>query len=83
MADPFSIIGVLGVAAQIAKTLVDLSLDWHDAPSDIKDFLSELQLLKSALSESNTNIVLNEDFNNAFKGRHSAVLSQFGKDTPP
>lgn len=83
MDDLLGVIGVIGVAAQIAKTLVNLSLDWQDAPSDIKDFLSELQTLKCTLSESNANIILNPDFTSAFEGRHSAVLSQFGKDALP
>lgn len=80
MADPCGIIGVLSVAAQITKALVDLGLDFKDAPTDIKSLLQELQTLKTTLSVSNSNLLLNDDFLTAFEGRNSAVLSQLGKD---
>ena len=82
MVDPCGIIGVIAVAAQITKVLVELRLDWKDAPSDVRSFLRELQVLKTTLSESNSNIALNPDFISAFEGRHSAVLSQLGSDAP-
>lgn len=82
MADPLAIIGVIGVAGQLTKALAGLGLDWKDAPSDVRDFILELQTLKSTLSESNTNIILNPDFTSAFEGRHSAVLSHLGNDAP-
>src|SRR5690606_2348471 len=87
MADPFGIIGVIGVAAQILQTAIHLGLDWKDAPSDAKAFVRELQALNTVLSNTNTNLLVNKDFLDAFEGRHSTVLSQLGSaesktDTP-
>ncbi|KAL5585678.1 hypothetical protein FOVSG1_013370 [Fusarium oxysporum f. sp. vasinfectum] len=76
MADPLSIIGVIGVAGQIIQMTIQFGLDWKDAPADVKSFMTELQVLKTTLSETNTNVVLNQDFADAFHGRHSALLSQ-------
>ncbi|RYP14355.1 hypothetical protein DL765_006400 [Monosporascus sp. GIB2] len=78
MADPFGIIGVIGVAGQIIQIAVQFGLDWKDAPTDVRSFVTELQALKTVLSETNTNIILNQDFEDAFRGRHSALLSQLG-----
>lgn len=78
MADPFGIIGVIGVAAQIIQIGVQFGLDWKDAPADAKSFKAELQALKTVLSETNTNIILNQDFVDVFRGRHSTLLSQIG-----
>ena len=78
MADPFGIIGVIGVAGQIIKIGVNFGLDWKDAPEDARSFQAELQALKTVLSETNTNIFLNQDFVDAFHGRHSTLLSQLG-----
>ncbi|RYP44941.1 hypothetical protein DL768_008647 [Monosporascus sp. mg162] len=82
MADPFGIIGVIGVAGQIIQMGIQFGLDWKDAPADVKSFMAELQVLKTAISETNTNIALNQDFINAFQGRHSTVLSQLTDVTP-
>ncbi|RYP35326.1 hypothetical protein DL767_003865 [Monosporascus sp. MG133] len=82
MADPFGIIGVIGVAGQIIQMGIQFGLNWKDAPADVKSFMAELQVLKTTLSETNTNIALNQDFINAFKGRHSTVLSQLTDVTP-
>ncbi|RYP04866.1 hypothetical protein DL764_004189 [Monosporascus ibericus] len=82
MADPFGIIGVIGVASQIIQMGIQFGLDWKDAPADVKSFTAELQVLKTIISETNTNIALNQDFINAFPGRHSTVLSQFTDATP-
>ena len=62
MADPLGIIGLIGVATQIVQIGVNFGLDWKDAPADVKSFRSELQTLKSTLSEVHTNIILNQDF---------------------
>ena len=78
MADPFSIIGVIGVAAQLIQMSVEFGLDWKDAPEDTKSFIVELQSLKTILSETNTNILINPEFKKAFDGKHSAMLSQLG-----
>src|SRR5208282_3736201 len=81
MADPFSIIGVVGVATQIIQITVQFRLDWKDAPADARSFILELQTLKTVLSETNTNILLNPDFQDAFRGRQSTLLSQLGPAT--
>jgi hypothetical protein len=81
MAEPLGIIGVIGVVDQIIKTAFDLGLDWKDAPADAKQFVNELQVLKTILSETQMNVVLNNDFEDAFHGRHSTLLAQLGPPT--
>ncbi|KAF5005581.1 hypothetical protein FDECE_7988 [Fusarium decemcellulare] len=76
MADPLGIIGLIGVAAQLTQKLVELGLDWKDAPTEVKTFATELQLLKTVLSEANFNIILSSDFRDAFCGRPSVLLAQ-------
>jgi hypothetical protein len=78
MADPFGIIGVIGVASQIIGIGVKFGLAWKDGPDEARSFKAELQALKTVLSETNTNIILNQDFADAFRGRRSTVLSQLG-----
>ncbi|KAK4170833.1 ankyrin repeat-containing domain protein [Triangularia setosa] len=83
MADPFGIIGVIGVVAQIAQIAVKLGLDWKDAPVDARCFIIEIQTLKTVLSETHTNILVNNEFKNAFDGRHSTLLAQLGDAAQP
>lgn len=83
MADPFGIVGVIGVVGQIAQVAVTLGLDWKDASVDAKRFMTELQTLKTVLSETYTNILVNDDFKNAFNGRHSTFLAQLGDPAEP
>ena len=78
MADPFSIIGLIGVATQIIQIGVRFGSDWKNAPADARSFMAELQTLKTVLSETNTNILCNDDFKEAFQGQHSALLSELG-----
>ena len=78
MADPLGIVGVLGVVAQIIQVSFQFGRDWKNAPDDAKNFIVELQILKTALSETYTNIIVNEDFQKAFDGRHSTLLAQPG-----
>ena len=77
------IVGVLSLTIQITQTVVQFGLDWKDAPKEVKSFMSELQSLKTVLSETNTNL-LNPDFNNAFKGQNpnSVLLSKLGSNAP-
>jgi hypothetical protein len=86
MADPFSIgagiVGVIGLAIQITQVVVQFGLDWKDAPHDVKSFLAELQTLNTVLSVTNTNIILNPDFAEAFQNRPSILLSQLGPNAP-
>jgi hypothetical protein len=83
MADPFGIVGVIGVVGQIVQVAVKLGLDWKDAPVDAKRFITEIQTLKTVLSETHANILVNDDFKNAFDGRHSTFLAQFGDTAKP
>ncbi|KPM37589.1 hypothetical protein AK830_g8957 [Neonectria ditissima] len=76
MADPFGIVGVVGIAAKILNTLVNLGLDWKDAPDDTRSFIGQLQAMKTILSETNMNLVTNPSFVDAFQGRRSTLLSQ-------
>lgn len=78
MADPFSIIGLLGVVEQIVENCVKLGINWKDIPSDAKKFIEELLALKTTLSVTHTNLVLNRNFVEAFKGQPSAVLAYYG-----
>ncbi len=80
MADPFGIIGVIGVATQIIQIGVQFGLDWKDVPADVKGFLAQLHALTLALSEMNNNVIQNQDFKDAFEGRHSTLLSQLGDE---
>lgn len=86
MADPFSIgagiVGIIGLAIQITQVVVQFGLDWKDAPHDVKSFLVELQTLNTVLSVTNTNIILNPDFAEAFQNRPSIILSQLGPNAP-
>jgi Cdc6-like AAA superfamily ATPase len=86
MADPFSIgagiVGVIGLAIQITQVVVQFGLDWKDAPHDVKSFLVELQTLNTVLSVTNTNIILNPDFAEAFQNPPSILLSQLGPNAP-
>lgn len=86
MTDPFSIgtgiVGVIGLAIQIAQVMVQLGLNWKDAPHDFKAFMAELQTLKTTLSETNINLILNSDFAEAFQNRPSILLSQLGPNVP-
>ena len=87
MADAFGIgagiIGVISLTTQITQVVVQFGLDWKSAPADIKSFMVELGTLKTVLSETNTNILLNPDFAEAFQNRPSILLSQLGPNAPP
>ena len=80
MAEAFAIgteiVSVLGPVIQISQAVVQFGLDWKDAPTVVKDFMSELQSLKSVLSETNTNLMLSLQYQGAFQGRKSLLLSQ-------
>jgi hypothetical protein len=82
MAEPFGtgagIIGVIGMAIQITQVVVQFGMDWKDAPDNVKTFMAELGTLKTVLSETNSNILLNPDFEAAFQNRPSLLLSQLG-----
>ncbi|KAI0024278.1 hypothetical protein F4780DRAFT_655506 [Xylariomycetidae sp. FL0641] len=56
MADPFGIIGVVGVAAQVIKAGVELGLDWKDVPEDSKAFIREVKILQRVLYEVNAHV---------------------------
>lgn len=86
MADPIGtgagIVGVIGLAIQITQVVVQFGMDWKDAPENVKTFMAELGTLKTVLSETNTNIILNPDFAAAFQNRPSLLLSQLGPEAP-
>ncbi|KIW15313.1 hypothetical protein PV08_05358 [Exophiala spinifera] len=82
MADPLGIVGVIGVAAQIIQLGVQFGLDWNDAPADTKSFIAELEVLIMVLSETKKNTVENQQFMEAFKDRHSTLLSRTGEASP-
>ncbi|KAH7403164.1 hypothetical protein BKA64DRAFT_442605 [Cadophora sp. MPI-SDFR-AT-0126] len=86
MADPFGtgagIVGVIGLAIQITQVVVQFGMDWKDVPNDVKTFMAELGTLKTVLSETNANILLNPDFAAAFQNHPSLLLSQLGPKAP-
>jgi hypothetical protein len=82
MAEAFGIVGVIRLAIQVTQVVVQFGLDWKDAPADVKNFMAELGTLKTVLSETNTNILLNPDFADAFQNRPSTLLSQLGAGAP-
>ncbi|UPK99891.1 hypothetical protein LCI18_010826 [Fusarium solani-melongenae] len=75
MADPFSIIGLLGVAAQFIQLAVDFGCDWKDVPEDTRALITELQGLKAVLSVTHINILIHDDLRDAFLGRRAVNLS--------
>jgi hypothetical protein len=77
-----AIVGVIGVTIQITQVVVKFGMDWEDAPVAVKAFMAELGTLKTILSETNTNILLNPDFAEAFQNRPSLLLSQLGPNAP-
>jgi hypothetical protein len=86
MADPFGtgagVVGVISLAIQITQVVVQFGTDWKDVPDSVKIFMTELGTLKTVLSETNTNILLNPDFAEAFQNRPSLLLSQLGPNAP-
>ena len=87
MAEAFGIAagigGILGLTIQIAQVVVQFGLDWRDAPADVERFMRELRNLKIVLSETNTNLLLNPDFKEAFKNQRSTLLSELGSNALP
>lgn len=82
MTDPVGagagIVGVIGLAIQVTQVVLQFGMDWKNAPGDVKAFMAELGSLKTVLSETNTNILLNADFEAAFQDQPSVLLSQLG-----
>ncbi|KAM6511705.1 hypothetical protein FALCPG4_016704 [Fusarium falciforme] len=78
MTDPFSIIGLLGVAAQFIQLAVDFGRDWRDVPEDTKALITKLQGLKAVLSVTHINILIDPDLHGIFLGRRAMNLSQPG-----
>ena len=77
-----SIVGVIGLAIQITQVVGQFWTDWKDAPENVKTFIVELGTLRTVLSETNANILLNPDFEAAFRNRPSLILSQLGSNAP-
>ncbi|KAH7253183.1 hypothetical protein B0J15DRAFT_560286 [Fusarium solani] len=82
MAEPFSIIGLLGVAAQFIQLAVDFGRDWKDVPEDTRALITELQGLKAVLSVTHINILIHDDLYDAFLGRRAVNLSHPGIADP-
>lgn len=82
MADPFSIIGLLGVAAQFIQLAVDFGCDWKDVPDDTKALITELHGLKAVLSITHINLLIHDDFRHAFLDHRAVTVSQPGIGDP-
>lgn len=76
------IVGIIGFTFQLVNVVVQYGMDWKTAPSDVKSFMTELQALKIVISETHANILANPEFEAAFEGRTSAVLSRLGSNAP-
>jgi hypothetical protein len=76
------VVGVISLAIQITQVVIQFGMDWKDAPDNVKTFMAELGTLKTVLSETNSNILLNSDFEAAFQNRPSLLLSQLGPNAP-
>ncbi|KAF2659374.1 hypothetical protein K491DRAFT_622918, partial [Lophiostoma macrostomum CBS 122681] len=68
--------GIISLTIQITQVAIQFGQDFKNEPEDVKAFISELGALKTVLSETHTNILLNPDFAEAFQGRRSVLLSQ-------
>ncbi|KAI8632475.1 ankyrin repeat-containing domain protein [Xylariaceae sp. FL1651] len=81
MAEPFSlgasIIGVVGLTIQIGELLVKFGMNWSHAPEDVKHLIVEIQTLKTTLSITYTNAIINPNFKEAMEGVESALLTHF------
>jgi hypothetical protein len=53
-----------------------------DEPSNARSFMSQVDSLKTVLSETNTNIILKQDFEAATEGKPSVFLSQLDSKAP-
>lgn len=86
MADPFSIgagvVGVISLIIQITQITIKCAKEWKGAPVAVKEFMAELAVLKTILSEMNTNVLLNPDFADVFQQQPSLLLSQLGAQAP-
>jgi hypothetical protein len=69
------VVGVISLAIQITQVVIQFRMDWKDIPDNVKTFMAELGTLKTVLSETNSNILLNLDFKAAFQNRPSLLLS--------
>ncbi|KAK7431993.1 hypothetical protein QQZ08_001613 [Neonectria magnoliae] len=69
------VVGVVAASAQICDTLVELGLDWKDAPEDTRRFMNQLQAMKTVLSETYMNLEISQSFVDVFHGRSSALSS--------
>jgi hypothetical protein len=76
------IIGITSLVIQITQVVVQFGVDWKDALDNVKTFIAELGTLKTVLSETNINILLNPDFESAFQNRPLLLLSQLGPNAP-
>ena len=70
--------GVIAIL-QLAQVVTNFALDWKDAPKDIRELITELQSLKTVLSETKK-LLSDPDFKEAFDNQRSAVLSELGPD---
>lgn len=75
MADPFGIIGLVTVVDKVLRAAVELWKGWKDAPETARNFVGDLEALKTVLSETSVNILLHPDFKDAFHRRPSTLLT--------
>ena len=77
------IVGILSLTIQLSQIIVQFGLSWKNAPNEARSLMSELQSLKTILSETQTNLLLNTDFRNVFQNRSSILLSELGPNASP
>ena len=68
------IVGVVGVAIKVLRTVVDFGLDWKEAPEEARNLVRELEGLKIVLTETNMNVHLLGPDSTSTLDSKSAVL---------
>ncbi len=76
MADPISIIGLLGTVGSLTKTVLDFASSVRDAPKELEDLSRELASLHE-VSEQLGEFIKSEDGSAVFE-KHSAVYNTAG-----
>ena len=73
MADPISIIGLLGTVGSLTKTVLDFASSVRNAPKELRDLSRELASLHE-VSEQLGKFIKSEDGREVFK-EHSALYN--------
>ncbi len=81
MADPISVIGLLGTVGSLTKTVLDFASSVRDAPKEMEDLSRELASLHE-FSEQLGKSIKSEDGREVFE-EHSALYNAAGVGSIP